>query len=308
MLRAPRVQRPDRVPDRLGAPPRLPDRDRARRALRAALLRPRDRLGAPDAPSLGRRRRGLRRARDHARCGWSGGRASTGSRSSSPRIAFVSQLVLVALGFAFLFSFSDLATAPTSGVAPSWHAIAFALPAAMLAYTGLETVANLAQEAREPGQDDAAQPLRRPRRRRARLVRGRDRRHRRVPRRRRARRVSTRSASDWLRRPSSASSPRSRASCPALPRRRPARADRRSAVRDPARRGDDLDLRRRRASSTRSGGTRCCRTCSGRSGAAARCRRSDPRRRGRLDHARRSWPPRSGTRCASSPACTASAS
>jgi basic amino acid/polyamine antiporter, APA family len=66
-------------------------------------------------------------------------------------VAFVSQLVLVALGFAFLFSFSDLRQGTHLGVAPTWHAIAFALPAAMLAYTGLETVANLAQEAREPG-------------------------------------------------------------------------------------------------------------------------------------------------------------
>ena len=34
---------------------------------------------------------------------------------------------------------------------PTWHALAFALPVAMLAYTGLETVANLAEEAVEPG-------------------------------------------------------------------------------------------------------------------------------------------------------------
>ena len=32
-----------------------------------------------------------------------------------------------------------------------WHDLAFALPLAMLAYTGLETVANLAEETREPG-------------------------------------------------------------------------------------------------------------------------------------------------------------
>jgi APA family basic amino acid/polyamine antiporter len=66
-------------------------------------------------------------------------------------VAIVSQAVLVVLGFAFLFSFSDLSHGTHLGVAPSWHAIAFVLPAAMLAYTGLETVANLAQEAREPG-------------------------------------------------------------------------------------------------------------------------------------------------------------
>jgi basic amino acid/polyamine antiporter, APA family len=66
-------------------------------------------------------------------------------------VAFVSQLLLIGLGLAFLFSFSDLSHGTHIGVAPSWHAIAFVLPAAMLAYTGLETVANLAQEANEPG-------------------------------------------------------------------------------------------------------------------------------------------------------------
>jgi APA family basic amino acid/polyamine antiporter len=68
-------------------------------------------------------------------------------------VAFVTLLVLTVLGFAFLFSFSDLGHGVDPGKAPSWHALAFALPAAMLAYTGLETVANLAQEAREPGKD-----------------------------------------------------------------------------------------------------------------------------------------------------------
>jgi len=38
-------------------------------------------------------------------------------------------------------------------VSPSWHDVAFALPLAMLAYTGLETVANMAEEARRPGVD-----------------------------------------------------------------------------------------------------------------------------------------------------------
>ena len=35
------------------------------------------------------------------------------------------------------------------GTQPSWHQIAFALPLAFLAYTGLETVANLAEQARQ---------------------------------------------------------------------------------------------------------------------------------------------------------------
>ncbi len=63
------------------------------------------------------------------------------------------QLLLVLLGFALLFSPHALAQGTNLGVSPSWHAIAFALPLAMLAYTGLETVANLSEEAREPGVD-----------------------------------------------------------------------------------------------------------------------------------------------------------
>ena len=52
-----------------------------------------------------------------------------------------------------LFSGDLLTHGISVGAAPSWHQLAFALPLAMLAYTGLETVANLAEEAREPGRD-----------------------------------------------------------------------------------------------------------------------------------------------------------
>ena len=66
-------------------------------------------------------------------------------------VAFVTDVILIVLGFAFLFTPSDLGKGAHPGVAPTWHALAYALPVAMLAYTGLETLANLAQEAREPG-------------------------------------------------------------------------------------------------------------------------------------------------------------
>jgi APA family basic amino acid/polyamine antiporter len=65
----------------------------------------------------------------------------------------MTQLLLVVLGFAFLFSGDALTRGVSIGTHPSWHQIVFALPLAMLAYTGLETVANLAEEAREPGRD-----------------------------------------------------------------------------------------------------------------------------------------------------------
>src|SRR5262245_51895867 len=66
-------------------------------------------------------------------------------------VAFVTVVILIILGFVFLFEPSDLTHGAHPGEAPSWHSLAYALPVAMLAYTGLETLANLAQEALEPG-------------------------------------------------------------------------------------------------------------------------------------------------------------
>jgi APA family basic amino acid/polyamine antiporter len=71
-------------------------------------------------------------------------------------VAFVdlaTQLLLVGLGLALLFSPDALSKGTSLGTNPTWHSIAFALPLAMLAYTGLETVANLTEEARRPGRD-----------------------------------------------------------------------------------------------------------------------------------------------------------
>ncbi|HTO24893.1 MAG TPA: universal stress protein [Gaiellaceae bacterium] len=70
-----------------------------------------------------------------------------------PLLDLVTQLILVVLGFALLYSTSALTRGLSLGTVPSWHDLAFALPLAMLAYTGLETVANLAEEARRPGRD-----------------------------------------------------------------------------------------------------------------------------------------------------------
>ena len=61
------------------------------------------------------------------------------------------QLLLVVLGLALLFSPEALTNGLSLGSEPAWEDIAFALPLALLAYTGLETVANLAEETREPG-------------------------------------------------------------------------------------------------------------------------------------------------------------
>jgi basic amino acid/polyamine antiporter, APA family len=66
-------------------------------------------------------------------------------------VTLAAQLILVALGLPLLFSLENMGKGTDLGTSPTWGAIAFALPVAMLAYTGLETVANLAAETREPG-------------------------------------------------------------------------------------------------------------------------------------------------------------
>src|SRR5213594_1670176 len=65
----------------------------------------------------------------------------------------ITQILLVLLGFSLVFSADALTSGLSLGSHPSWHDVAFAIPLAMLAYTGLETVANLAEEARRPGID-----------------------------------------------------------------------------------------------------------------------------------------------------------
>jgi APA family basic amino acid/polyamine antiporter len=65
-------------------------------------------------------------------------------------IDFATQVLLVALGFVLVFSPSILKENVIWGVAPTWNQFFLAIPVAMLAYTGVETVSNLAEEAREP--------------------------------------------------------------------------------------------------------------------------------------------------------------
>ena len=65
--------------------------------------------------------------------------------------SLVTLLLLVALGLPLLFSVDGLSQGTNLGTAPTWSSMAFAIPLALLAFTGLETVANLAAETREPG-------------------------------------------------------------------------------------------------------------------------------------------------------------
>src|SRR5919205_29294 len=68
-------------------------------------------------------------------------------------VDLVTQVLLVMLGLALLYSHDALSQGTSLGSNPTWHSIVFALPLAMLAYTGLETVANLSEEVRRPGRD-----------------------------------------------------------------------------------------------------------------------------------------------------------
>jgi basic amino acid/polyamine antiporter, APA family len=65
-------------------------------------------------------------------------------------VDFATQLLLVGLGFFLIFSPSILVDNIHWGVAPTWSAFLLAIPVAMIAYTGIETVSNLAEEARDP--------------------------------------------------------------------------------------------------------------------------------------------------------------
>jgi APA family basic amino acid/polyamine antiporter len=65
-------------------------------------------------------------------------------------VDFATQLLLVLLGFILIFSPHVLTSNVHFGQAPSWANFALAIPVAMIAYTGIETVSNLAEEARDP--------------------------------------------------------------------------------------------------------------------------------------------------------------
>jgi len=65
-------------------------------------------------------------------------------------IDFATQLFLVVLGFSLVFDLHTLTGNVHFGAAPTWSSFAIAIPVGMLAYTGIETISNLAEEARDP--------------------------------------------------------------------------------------------------------------------------------------------------------------
>src|SRR5438093_4560688 len=68
-------------------------------------------------------------------------------------VDFATQVLLVILGFALIFSPHVLSSNIHWGIAPTWSQFFLAVPVAMIAYTGIETVSNLAEEARDPAKN-----------------------------------------------------------------------------------------------------------------------------------------------------------
>jgi len=79
-----------------------------------------------------------------------GVKESAGLNITLSVIDFSTQVLLVVLGFALIFSPETLTENVVWGTAPSWSQFALAIPIGMIAYTGIETVSNLAEEARDP--------------------------------------------------------------------------------------------------------------------------------------------------------------
>ena len=65
-------------------------------------------------------------------------------------VDFATQALLVGIGFFLVFDPDTLRANVDLGVAPTWDQFFIAIPIAMLAYTGVETVSNLAEEVRDP--------------------------------------------------------------------------------------------------------------------------------------------------------------
>jgi basic amino acid/polyamine antiporter, APA family len=68
-------------------------------------------------------------------------------------VDFATQLLLVLLGIVLILSPQTLVDNVELGVAPTWSQFLIAIPVAMIAYTGLETISNLAEETRDPPRD-----------------------------------------------------------------------------------------------------------------------------------------------------------
>ena len=68
-------------------------------------------------------------------------------------VDFSTQVLLVLIGASLIFHPHLLASNVHFGVAPEWSKFLLAIPIGMIAYTGMETISNLAEETRNPPRD-----------------------------------------------------------------------------------------------------------------------------------------------------------
>src|SRR5919202_496047 len=78
-----------------------------------------------------------------------GVKESAGLNVTLAVIDFFTQLLLVVVGAVLVLSPDTLANNVQFGVAPSWKDFFLAIPIGMIAYTGIETISNMAEEARD---------------------------------------------------------------------------------------------------------------------------------------------------------------
>ncbi|MBJ7328842.1 MAG: amino acid permease [Solirubrobacteraceae bacterium] len=78
-----------------------------------------------------------------------GVKESAGLNVTLAVIDFLTQLALVLVGFVLVFSPDVLMENITWGVAPTWTNFLVAIPLGMIAYTGIETISNMAEEAKD---------------------------------------------------------------------------------------------------------------------------------------------------------------
>jgi APA family basic amino acid/polyamine antiporter len=78
-----------------------------------------------------------------------GVKESTGVNVLLAVVDFLTQVLLVGLGFFLVFNPEILVDNIHLGVAPTWTNFAIAIPIGMLAYTGIETVSNMSEEAKD---------------------------------------------------------------------------------------------------------------------------------------------------------------
>jgi APA family basic amino acid/polyamine antiporter len=78
-----------------------------------------------------------------------GAKESTGINVTLAVVDFLTQLLLVLIGGILVFSPEVLVDNVHFGVAPTWSDFILAIPIGMLAYTGIETVSNMAEEAKD---------------------------------------------------------------------------------------------------------------------------------------------------------------